>query len=161
MSPSPFANIAWWQINADRSRSQNMKTVSTVLLVLASFPAMSDGFGGAVGLNRLGQQIRMYEGQDGTRFSAYKPRPTEPVGSEWRLETECEWHASANVNSDPTYTFACAVDGKSPLAGTTYRATKSRSKRNSCGRPYEIYLCVRGCSNRAAPNVFYVQPWEC
>ena len=130
-------------------------------LLLLPVAALSDGFGGAEGNNSLGQRIRIYEGTEGYAFYVVE-RGKKENDKHWLLSRECKWNEHyRRPGADPTYSFQCGKEGQSPLAGTRYRVTYSKTKRNSCGRLNEIYLCVVGCSNGTAPAVFYVKPWEC
>ena len=115
--------------------------------------SLADGFGGAEGKNRLDQLIHIWGDVDYSISVLDKKRNTLAV---YPFKDECKY-----TREEPPYEFSCSANGKSPLAGATYRVTESKTRQNVCGSAYTIYLCIAGCTKKSIPAVFYEQPYEC
>lgn len=61
-----------------------------------------------------------------------------------------------NNTMEPPKAFSCKPDGKSPLAGASYRLQGAVGDCRAMR-----FRCVRGCNARGAPPVLAYQPWEC
>jgi hypothetical protein len=121
--------------------------------------AFAEGYSGASGVNKRGEIISI--GDDGgdlaTTIYVFEKNAESPKLKErYILKEECP---SFFGNREQ---FSCRKDGKSPLAGTTYRVTTSEKYR-PCGDefPGEVYVCIEGCNSPRAPEIFHVNPWEC
>jgi hypothetical protein len=56
--------------------------------------------------------------------------------------------------------FSCRANGKTPLAGSTYRYTHDTNPSCEGRRPGTRLTCVEGCTAKI-PKYFYITPWEC
>lgn len=119
---------------------------------------MAAGYGGARGTNSLGEIIHI-GGDTADTIYVQKNKQDHEWLEHYDLRSEC-----------PTFdakVLACLPGRRSPLSGVTYRITTSRKWRPCNTEPYfdkspgEVYVCVKGCSNKRAPRIFYVDPWEC
>ncbi len=57
---------------------------------------------------------------------------------------------------EPPKAFSCKPDGRSPLAGVSYRLQGAVGDCRAMR-----FRCVRGCNSRGVPPVLVYQPWEC
>ncbi len=141
-----------------------MRIALWIWLLILPTVAFADCYGGASAKNAVGEKIYITSGVmrdypapcDLNEIEVYPrlhPKLAEPSRFEFRVE--CKY-----VTDKEPYYFRCRSDGRSPLAGATYKITKSK-KRNGCGEPWTIYRCVSGCNGKRVPKTFYEKPWEC
>lgn len=144
---------------AQRPNRQYMKALVAFVALMPSI-GMAAAYGGAQGTNKRGETI--YIDGDIPEAIAVRKHSNDPKWSEqYPLLEECPTFSEAAKQ------FSCLSNGKSPLAGTTYRVTTSKTYRPCDQPPYDdksagqVYLCIEGCNNPRAPKIFYVTPWEC
>lgn len=139
--------------------------LSLTLLIFISSIAYGAGYGGADGDNVLGQIIHIKEhGEHLEPYIFVQKNETDMEGAngkgeKYRLADEC-----------PTWTehsLVCKKNGKSPLAGTTYKITTSKQwmpckdvEIDPSDEAGTVYICTKGC-NKRTPKIFYENPYEC
>lgn len=137
----------------------------TVLILLAFLPGLSfaEGYAGADGTNRRGELVHIGEGGMGGDSAegiyVFKNTKSYASGKKWKERYALLDECPSFLNGPQ---FSCSANGKSPLAGSTYKITTSKTYRpcddGSIGR---VYVCVAGCKNPRTPKIFYESPWEC
>lgn len=157
-----------------------------ILAVLLPSIAFAAGYGGAEGKNSLGEIIRI-ESDLGETISVQKNSEDFEQEETYVTRDECPSFFNEDPATVSSYLhtlkeqFSCRKDGKSPLAGTTYKITTSEDWKPcesfpedmgiqqdlepgidyGFDAPGEVYVCIAGCDNPRAPQIFYVSPWEC
>jgi len=133
------------------------------LIIFVPTIVMAAGYGGAQGANKLGEIVRI-EGDVPDTIYVQKNDKDFEWKEKHSLAKECPTFLEIfNWNGK----FSCIRGGQSPLAGTTYRVTTSEDYTPCDVPPYnskspgEVYICIEGCNNPRAPQIFYVGPWEC
>ena len=137
-----------------------MKIVYTLLLAILPSISVASSYGGAEGLNSLKERVFIGES------TFFVKKTDEKMPSE----------AYVTVNECPELEkfiwelkeqFSCPRDGNSPLAGTTYKKTTSKTYMPCDIPPYNdkspgvIYECIDGCDKPRVPKIFYEGPYEC
>ena len=134
-----------------------MRYFSALFLFIPAL-ALADGYGGAEGKNQFGETISI---ADGAEMTIYVYKNGDFLES-YPLQTECP-----SVLHVPNRKFSCIPNGKSPLAGATYKVTTSKkwtpckyNEEYPSDGAYPVYICIKGC-NKRTPKIFYERPWEC
>ena len=137
-------------------------TIACLLLPALSFAA---GYGGAEGRNRLGERIHI--GSDSYHELFIVKGPGDGVWSKpYDMNIHCPEFKSA-LESSQVSQFSCPPQRHFPLAGATYRITRSNKYRPCSIDPFydkspgTVYVCVKGCGRKSVPAQLWERPWEC
>lgn len=137
------------------------KTLATFLLLPGL--AVAAGYGGAQGVNARGEIIHISGDMGETLYVQNGPGDTAWT-EQYAIGDVCP---SFNAALAEDTQFSCPADTPSPLAGATYRVTKSDTYRPCDIPPFNdptpgvVYVCVEGCANSRAPALLHESPWEC
>jgi hypothetical protein len=143
-----------------------MKMAWSLVLAFASATCFADGYGGAEGLNRIGETLHIDLGDGGfvlyVQKNAADTAWAESSRERYIIDRECP-----EFDSRSGGTFTCPPNREFPLSGATYKVGTS-SKWRSCNvAPYfdksgdTVYVCVHGCGGKRTPKIFHEFPWEC
>lgn len=135
--------------------------MKTVLMLLSLFPclALAAGYGGADGVNKRGEHIHLGDDAGDGVDTIYVYESTKSYRDR-KLKVRFALYDECSFDSDKI--FSCKANGKSPLAGATYKVTTSKKYRPCKDETLgEVYVCVAGCDNNRVPKIFHVSPWEC
>ena len=141
-----------------------LQQLFAALLSTASLPATAAGYPSIDGVTKDGYTIAI-------NFDVTPPRvemwiETQDQALRQRsvhtfIDEPCTFTESTNRQGQSVRSFRCAAGAKSPLAGTTYRATQIKGDCEK-GDPDYRYVCVFGCDrNKRAPRSMTQQHWEC
>jgi hypothetical protein len=145
-------------------RAIKMRIPLVIGFTFAIFPAIAiaEGWTSVHGVNSRGERVTWEYAEeagqiDGRRF-VLGSVSVEKKGN--LLRTNSDEKCTFDIQVNGRWGFACSMDGKSPLAGTTYLydSTIQRKTTSECSGTY--YVCYRGCK-RESPKHMYKEPWEC
>ena len=134
------------------------RQLALALLLAIPLTALAAAYGGAQGTNRRGEIIRI-EGDTADTLYVQRNAGDNAWAEHYVMAEECPVFTEK--------TLSCPPGRKSPLSGTTYRITTSKTWTPCDIPPFhdrgpgKIYVCTAGCDNPRAPKIFRVQPWEC
>ncbi len=99
-----------------------------------------------------------YEGVHHITFWQLQPNGEKPPGApvlHFPFEEECFFTKKGG--------FTCKRDGRTPLAGATYKKTMNGYDRcDETGKQRtEQYECIAGCNKPSVPRILSVSPYEC
>jgi hypothetical protein len=120
-------------------------------MLFLSMSVYATGYGGAQGENRIGQII--YFGSDDQEHIYVQKNQHDKDWKQYKTIEECPIWSDNKI--------VCKPNGKSPLAGATYKIMKSKTIDDGCGFDATVYKCVKGCENKSVPLLFIESPWEC
>jgi len=129
-----------------------------VFLMFAANITYGAGYGGAMGVNRLGQTVRI--GDDGRtyRISVKQNKQDNNWSSRFDFFEECD--VILDGTTGYWKEFVCKKDGKSPLAGATYKVIRNPDMSRDCSYD-SIYKCIDGCDEKRVPLEIVEGAWEC
>ena len=141
-------------------RQYSLRFLGTIVVCLMGQTTVSNaaGYGGASGVNSLGQVIII--GTDGpTEIIVYQStkmaRDSDP-GISYNFWEECE-----NIAGDKV--VDCRKGTKSPLRGAVFsrRSPNDKKYKDGCGGYATILICETGCKPRRVPKLLIEDAWEC
>lgn len=144
-----------------RTNEELMKLFFSIVVLSFSAFVFADGPTTIHGLNEAGEEIRAdvevsYEDEPVRTSSHPQFDPWSVVVSDGKKEKrEFKQQYCGFSGYGSSWSFSCAKEGNSPLAGTTYAFRESL---DNCGG--FLFVCTRGCS-RHAPRELINDLWEC
>jgi len=142
-----------------------MRLLALVFALLFPWSAYAVGYGGAFGMNALGQEIHIADELANSLFVYWVDKPEGERKRQWQGKTIGKFKISEEC---PGWDWAqdqkhivCLPTGKSPLAGATYRIEESNKIKDVCGNNAKVYRCIEGCDKPVVPKLLVEEPWEC
>lgn len=137
-----------------------MNLIRATIFALLPTTVLAAGFTGPAGENKLGEEVSVVEGfvdKQGDFQSYFSVDPPSSIfiahGRKlYKFDEECKYSGD---RSGSDRFFICNVNGKSPLAGTTYEITYDYCKGGS------NFVCVKGCERPEVPPNMFEPFYEC
>jgi hypothetical protein len=127
-----------------------------VIFFLFSSIARGDGPTDTSGINRLGETVTFYYDygyhgeKKGHKITVSKAGSRDEI-EKYELDEECPVWNDEEIQ--------CDKNGKSPLAGATFRKIPNPDK-DDCS--YDVsYKCILGCDGKRVPLEMFKDFWEC